>query len=235
MFECESCTGTVEHFYWSARHRQLLRAGRRARKERQKEEEEGEYTLREVRPRFRDPHPHTPQVLWHCLYECAWRTQTRWISVCLSVSLGEEPIVGDKAGLIAFSSASQREAFLTWITACVLGNTSHLSATQDPRDICLFFFFFFFSPSLSPPLSFFLSGPHRLSTDEAPLPHPLKLETWSKTAPLLLFLCRCFASGYVFNTLCIKSYYSKLVQHFCLALFASGSGVEALSQVCQHA
>lgn len=56
------------------------------------------------------------------------------------MSPGAEPIGRDKAGLIALSSASQREAFSTWTTACAPRWTSHLSATLDPRDICLLFF-----------------------------------------------------------------------------------------------
>lgn len=142
-------------------------------KERQAGEEEGECTMREVRPRFRSSHPHTTQVLWHCFYEWGWWTQTRRISVCLSMSLGAEPIVQYKAGLIALSSASQREAFSTWITACVPSYThlSHLSASLVPHDICLLFFLSISILSFFRPLfHFFLSGPLRLSTRETPPP-----------------------------------------------------------------
>lgn len=176
---------------------------RRREKERQKEEEEeeGECTLREVRPRFRDPRPHTPQVLWHCLYERARRTQTHRISVWLSMSPGAEPIGRDKAGLIALSSASQREGFSTWTTACAPRCTSHLSATLDPRDICLLFFV-----HLCPPLPFFLSGPRRLSTvaqqQDPPPPHFLP-PPWKQSTstgrflflPVVMCSARCASSS----------------------------------------
>lgn len=149
-------------------------------KERQKEEEEeGECTLREVRPRFRDPHPHTPQVLWHCLYERARRTQTHRISVWVSMSPGAEPIGRDKAGLIALSSASQREAFSTWTAACTPRYPSHLSATLHPRDICLLFFFVHLCLPLchSFSLAHTVCPPQTISTAGSPPPRLNSVET----------------------------------------------------------
>lgn len=94
-------------------------------------------TLREVRPCFVDPHPPTPQVLWHWLYECACRIQTRQLSVCLSMSQKAESICWDKAEPIVLSSASQRESFLP-DPGCAPYCTSHQSVTMDPRDISFF-------------------------------------------------------------------------------------------------
>lgn len=190
-------------------------------KERQKEEEEeGECTLREVRPRFRDPHPHTPQVLWHCLYERARRTQTHRISVWVSMSPGAEPIGRDKAGLIALSSASQREAFSTWTAACTPRYPSHLSATLHPRDICLLFWSFFFCPSLSPPLPFFLSGPHRLSTTNhinSRIPSPSVELSWN----WLLSLHQPFSVSCAFGLVCIIfPRYKEPLTHLLLFFFS---------------
>lgn len=72
----------------------------------------------------------------------------------------QSPSAETKRGWLRRHLHHKGKPFSTWTTACAPRCTSHLSATLDPRDICLLFF----CPSLSPPLPFFLSGPHRLST-----------------------------------------------------------------------
>lgn len=159
-------------------------------KDRQKEEEEGECTLREVRPRFRDPRPHTPQVLWHCLYECARRTQTHRISVWLSMSPGAEPIGRDKAGLIASSSASQREAFF-YLNHC-LRAALHITSISDSGPTWhLPFVFLSISVSTSSILSLWPTpsvhhGPYH---QQEPLPLPLRWKLASQSAPALTVFC----------------------------------------------
>lgn len=187
--------------------------------------------MREGRPRLTDPHPHTPQVLWRCFSECAQRTQTHRISVWPWA----EPIGRDKAGLIALSSASQREAFSTWTTDCVLCCASHLSANLNPRDLCLLFLSI--SVSLSPILSLWPtpSVHHRPHQQQDSLPPLSVAETSSlvcTSTDYFLFLPVVMCSAR-----CASSPATKSHQHTrCLfPLFPSGSGwltVSPLSQQC---
>lgn len=118
---------------------------------------DGGGTLREVRPCFVNPHPQTPQVLWHWLYECACRIQTHQLSVWLSMSPEAEPISWDKAELIVLSSASQRESFFTWTRLCTM---LHITSISDYGPT----WYLFFCPSVPPPIPFSFFGSHRLST-----------------------------------------------------------------------
>lgn len=83
-----------------------------------------------------------------------------------------------------WSSASQREAYSTCTAACAPRCTSHPSATSA--------FFLVFVHLHLPLFRFFspLYGLRRLSTGEAPLPHPLKLESRCTTAPLFFVVTR---------------------------------------------
>lgn len=105
--------------------------------------------------------PYTPQVLCHCLAERAHRTQTQRISVWLSMSPGAEPIGGDKEGLIALSSASQREAFSTWTVASAALHIPSISSSGPRLHLPCVSLYLCFSLSLPP--SLFL-GPLSLSS-----------------------------------------------------------------------
>lgn len=117
------------------------------------------------------------------------------------MSPGAEPIGRDKAGLIALSSASQREAFSTWTTACAPRWTSHLSATLDPRDICLLFFVHLCLPLLfhSFSLAHTVCPPWPTSTAGPPPPPSLPPQCFLVCTSTDRFLF--FAGSYVLDTM----------------------------------
>lgn len=150
------------------------------------------------------------------------------------MSPGAEPIGRDKAGLIALSSASQREAFSTWTTDCALCCTSHLSATLDPRDLCLLFLSV--SVSLYPILSLWPTpsvhhGPYQ---QQDSLPPPSAAETSSLVCTSTD--CFMFLPVVMCSVRCASSLATKSHQHICclFPLFPSGSGWLAVSQLSQQ-
>lgn len=124
------------------------------------------------------------------------------------MSLGAEPIGRYKVGLIALSSASQREAFFLPEPLPVCLAMHNIYRNSGPTWHLPFVFFVFFLVHLCLPLSFFLSASHRLSTTvhiNNKTPPPSLLSGGQRFSQYQHCCFLVFAGSYVLNAVCNSS------------------------------